>query len=77
MAAVVIFGAGPIDGASGDQPTMPVTPSVETIEGTEREGVREFRLTASEFEQQIANFPVKRVTVGPEKDRESSSHQAK
>lgn len=44
-------------------PTLPDTPSVPTDQGTVENGVRTFRLTASEFEQKIANFPIKTVRV--------------
>lgn len=49
--------------AASSNPTVPETPSVATDEGSVENGVRIFRLTASEFEQQIANFPIKKVRV--------------
>lgn len=49
--------------ADGVPPTTPVTPDVETIEGQMVDGVRTFELTASEFTQQIANFPIKTAKV--------------
>jgi len=44
-------------------PTLPVTPSVRTLRGMRRGGTRTFHLTASQFTQQIANFPIKKVQV--------------
>ena len=48
---------------SGSAPVDPVTPSVPTIKGEMKDGIRTFNLTASEFKQQIANFPIKTATV--------------
>ncbi len=44
-------------------PTVPVTPSVPTETGGKQGNVRTFTLTASQFTQQIANFPLKTATV--------------
>lgn len=45
------------------RPTVPTTPSVRTRRGTKRGRTRTFRLTASQFTQRIANFPIKTATV--------------
>lgn len=45
------------------RPTVPTTPSVRTLHGTKRGTTRTFRLTASQFTQTIANFPIKTATV--------------
>lgn len=42
---------------------IPVTPSVATYMGTKQGDVRTFTLTASEFVEQIANFPLKTARV--------------
>jgi len=47
----------------GVAPVKPVTPDVDTIEGTPANGVRTFELTAAEVTQQIANFPLKTAKV--------------
>lgn len=44
-------------------PTVPTTPSVSTYKGELVRGVRVFRLTAVQFEQKIATFPIQRVEV--------------
>ncbi len=44
-------------------PTMPRTPSVPTEMGVKQGNVRTFTLTASQFTQHIANFPLKTATV--------------
>ncbi len=44
-------------------PRLPVTPSVSTIRGVKRGNTRTFRLTASQFTQQIANFPIRTAQV--------------
>ncbi|MDQ6905216.1 MAG: multicopper oxidase domain-containing protein [Chloroflexota bacterium] len=44
-------------------PTMPVTPSVPTLMGDKNGNTRTYHLTASEFAQQIANFPIQTVRV--------------
>lgn len=44
-------------------PTVPVTPSVATYEGDNSVNTRTFRLTATEFEQQLATFPIKMAKV--------------
>ncbi len=45
------------------RPTVPRTPSVTTMWGTKHGNTRTYRLTASEFEQRIANFPIKTARV--------------
>ncbi len=45
------------------RPTVPTTPSVNTRLGRKRNGTRTFRLTASQFTQRIANFPIKTAKV--------------
>ncbi len=45
------------------RPTMPRTPSVKSLHGGRKGNVRTFRLTASQFTQKIANFPIKTVQV--------------
>ena len=44
-------------------PTVPVTPSVPSSFGDVVGGVRSYTLTASQFTQQIANFPIKTAQV--------------
>lgn len=44
-------------------PTMPTTPSVGDDTGTLSHGVRTFRLTAMQFEQHIATFPIQHAKV--------------
>lgn len=44
-------------------PTVPITPSVATYEGEKNGNTRTFRLTATEFKQQLATFPIKTATV--------------
>ena len=44
-------------------PVIPETPSVPTLLGTLAGNVRTFDLTASQFTQQIANFPIKTAQV--------------
>ncbi|MDQ2880911.1 MAG: multicopper oxidase domain-containing protein [Actinomycetota bacterium] len=44
-------------------PAIPVTPSVPTDRGAKQGNTRTFTLTASQFSQQIANFPLKTATV--------------
>lgn len=44
-------------------PTMPVTPEVTDLPSTMANGAREFHVTASVFEQQIATFPYKMAEV--------------
>lgn len=51
------------EGEVGVAPSMPVTPSVETMTGELEGNTRTFRLTAAEFEQKIANFPIETATV--------------
>lgn len=50
-------------GEEGVSPAIPVTPDGETLTGEVRDGVRVFELTAEEFEQKIANFPIQTATV--------------
>lgn len=45
------------------KPTMPETPGVPTDHGSKSGTSRTFQLTASEFTQKIANFPLSRVNV--------------
>lgn len=45
------------------KPRIPITPSVPTMKGTLQGNTRTFHLTAMQFTQKIANFPVKRVQV--------------
>lgn len=40
-------------------PTAPATPSVPTYSGSKQGNTRVFRLTAEQFTQQVANFPIK------------------
>ena len=49
--------------APGAPPTMPVAPDVGTLEGTIVDGVREFRVRAHVFTQQIATFPLQTAEV--------------
>jgi len=51
------------EGEAGVAPPKPVTPGVENLTGEVRDGVRVFELTASQFEQKIANFPVETAKV--------------
>lgn len=51
------------DNAAHTDATIPETPSLTTDSGVLKDGVRTFRLEAAEFEQQIANFPLKRARV--------------
>lgn len=44
-------------------PTIPTTPSLQTLLGVTNGNTRTFTLTASQFTQQIANFPIKKVQV--------------
>lgn len=44
-------------------PTIPETPSVATTLGTKVGNVRTYSLTASQFTQKIANFPLKTAQV--------------
>jgi len=44
-------------------PTVPITPSVATYEGERNGDTRIFRLTATEFQQQLATFPIRNATV--------------
>ena len=43
------------------RPTIPMTPGVETLRGTLVRNTRTFEITASEFEQKLANFPIERA----------------
>ncbi len=45
------------------KPTVPTTPSVKTLRGDKRGNTRTFRLTASQFTQQLSNFPQKTAQV--------------
>lgn len=68
VAAALILSSGGSDEASAREgrmvsPTIPTTPSVATRRGFKRGGTRTFRLTASEFTQRIANFPIKTAKV--------------
>jgi FtsP/CotA-like multicopper oxidase with cupredoxin domain len=51
------------DDGEGVAPVTPITPSVPTMEGEMDGDTRVFQLTASEFTQQIANFPLKTAKV--------------
>ncbi len=51
-----------LDGGGGVAPGEVVTPSVATDAGELASNVRTFRRTASQFEQQIAGFPIKTAT---------------
>lgn len=55
-------GTGP-SGAGYTTPVMPVSPDIGTMTGTIVNGAREFHVTASQFTQQIATFPLKTATV--------------
>lgn len=44
-------------------PTIPTTPSLQTLLGATSGKTRTFTLTAAQITQQIANFPVKKVQV--------------
>lgn len=44
-------------------PTIPTTPSLQTLLGTPSGNTRTYTLTAAQFTQKIANFPVKTVQV--------------
>lgn len=61
--AVVLAGIGVAaqgaDREDSKSPAVPTTPSVATDLGAVRDGARQFDLTASEFTQQIANFPIR------------------
>ena len=55
---------GPAPGSSAPvATTVPITPGVETDMGEVRGDTRIFRLTAMEFTQQIATFPIKTAEV--------------
>lgn len=65
VAAVIAGGCS--DGATGPNasvaPTMPVTPDVADLPSQVVNGVREFRVTASVFQQQLATFPFQKAEV--------------
>ncbi len=68
VAALVLGGSDPAGARGGDKrmvkPTIPVTPSVQTLSGEMAGGgTRTFKLTASEFEQKLANFPLEKARV--------------
>ena len=44
-------------------PTVPQTPGVQTLMGTNQGNTRSYDLTAGQFRQQIANFPLKMVKI--------------
>lgn len=50
-------------GARLVRPTIPITPGVNTFWGSRRGNTRTFRLTASQFTQKIANFPLQQAQV--------------
>jgi FtsP/CotA-like multicopper oxidase with cupredoxin domain len=50
-------------GQASVAPTVPETPSVETMMGAKSGNTRTYNLTASEFTQTIANFPLKTAKV--------------
>ncbi|MGI8624042.1 MAG: multicopper oxidase family protein [Solirubrobacteraceae bacterium] len=45
------------------RPTVPQTPSVTTLRGDKQGNTRTFKLTASQFTQQLSNFPQKTAQV--------------
>lgn len=59
--------AGPFDhtGQAMRDVTVPETPDVPNLESTVVGGVREFRLRAHVFKQQLATFPVGNLTLAP------------
>lgn len=66
--AVATFAAGGAASAANGgsamvAPTVPSSPSVGTYRGELRGQTRTFRLTAVEFEQQIATFPIQHAKV--------------
>ncbi len=65
--ALAIFALGCSDSTGADgattTPTIPVSPDIATMNGQLVNGVREFRVTASVFQQQLATFPVKMAEV--------------
>jgi len=62
--AVVAVGAEGRDRSGAKvRPTLPRTPSVKTMLGKKLGNTRTYRLTASEFTQRIANFPLKTARV--------------
>jgi len=69
VALIVIAGGGSGDATAGVastarvRPTLPTTPSVKTLAGTKSGITRTFRLTASQFTQRIARFPLKTAKV--------------
>lgn len=67
VAAGVTFTTASADdqggGARTVATTVPTTPTVGNDMGTKRGNTRTFRITAQQFTQQIANFPIKTATV--------------
>ena len=65
VAAVIAGGCS--DGATGPNanvtPTMPVTPDVVDLPSQVVNGAREFHVTASVFQQQLATFPFQKAEV--------------
>lgn len=65
-AVALTGGSGSADARGGNKmvrPATPRTPSVKTLTGTRRGNTRTFRLTASEFTQKLANFPISKAKV--------------
>ncbi len=65
--AVAGIGIGCSDSATGPNATvavtMPVTPDVPDLSSQVVAGAREFRVTASVFQQQLATFPFQKAEV--------------
>lgn len=62
FAGVALAEPGPAEARKKQQtvrPVSPVTPSVKTMRGRLRGNTRTYRITASEFTQKLANFPLK------------------
>lgn len=56
-------GASAASAGGAATPTVPQTPSLVTDLGTGQGSVRTYTLTASQFQQKIANFPLQEATV--------------
>lgn len=67
MMLVTLISLGCSDDVTGHRgtltPTMPVTPDVANLPSQVVDGVREFRVTASVFTQQLATFPFRTAEV--------------
>lgn len=71
LAAVVLPASSIAQGGGEDKrrsagkvrPKVPVTPSVDSLGGSKRGNVRTYQVTASQFTQRIANFPIQTGAV--------------